>query len=103
MKFFRPFSLLVVLLAWGGVSALSWFVSRARRGTAPLVSLPVWGATDSAALLLTLLLVPTLVGPPLANVGATDSEGNRLYRAYFTADHVWAAAVVSGFSAPAMQ
>jgi hypothetical protein len=83
------------LLAWGGVSALSWFVWRARRGTAPLVSLPVWGATDSAALLLTLLLVPALVGPPLANVGATDSEGNRLYRAYFTADFVWHTALVA--------
>jgi hypothetical protein len=40
---------------------------------------------------------------PFARVGASDSSGNRYYRAYFTADFVWHAALTSEldkFSAP---
>ncbi|MGH9329374.1 MAG: hypothetical protein ACRD09_02935 [Vicinamibacterales bacterium] len=42
-----------------------------------------------------LLLVPALVGSPFARIGTSDIEGNRLYRAYFTADFVWHTALVA--------
>lgn len=58
-------------------------------GRAPLVTLPPWGPRESAALALVLLLVPLLVGPPVARVGSRDANGDRRYRAYFTADFVW--------------
>jgi len=83
------------LLAWAIVSALAWGIWARRRESAPRVDLPPWRAADSAALLLVLLLVPALVGPPFSQIGATDADGNRLYRAYFTADFVWHTALVA--------
>ena len=40
-----------------------------------------------------LVLVPVLMGPPYANLGRADAEGNRYYRAYFTADFLWHSAL----------
>jgi hypothetical protein len=80
-------------LAAAGVGALSWVV--ARRWPLPLVRLPVWHRTTSAAWLLVLLLVPTLVAPPFARLGSTDSVGNRQYRAYFIADFLWHTALTA--------
>jgi hypothetical protein len=54
---------------------------------------PAWSAPDWRALLVVLLLVPALMGPPYANLGRADAEGNRYYRAYFTADFVWHSAL----------
>ncbi len=54
-------------------------------------------------LLLVLVLVPVLMGPPYANLGRADAEGNRYYRAYFTADFLWHSALafeVGKFSLP---
>ena len=50
-------------------------------------------AADTPALLLVLVLVPVLMGPPYANLGRADAEGNRYYRAYFTADFLWHSAL----------
>lgn len=61
----------------------------------PAVALPPWTSKDTAALLLVLLLVPLLVGLPFARLGARDPTGDRLYRAYFTADFVWHTALVA--------
>ena len=33
------------------------------------------------------------MGPPYANLGRADAEGNRYYRAYFTADFLWHSAL----------
>ncbi|MFB3853706.1 MAG: hypothetical protein ACE148_07765 [Vicinamibacterales bacterium] len=66
-----------------------------RRVAGPLVRLPSWGSRETAALAFVLLLVPALTGPAFRNVGRTDAEGRRYYRAYFTADFVWHMALVS--------
>jgi hypothetical protein len=55
----------------------------------PAIQLPRWNGSDTRALLLVLLLVPVLMGPPYRNLGRADDEGTRYYRAYFTADFVW--------------
>ena len=57
--------------------------------------LPAWTRRTLRALLLVLLLVPALMGPPYRNLGRADETGNRYYRAYFTADFVWHSALAS--------
>ena len=54
-----------------------------------------WIRRDTISVLLVLLIVPALAGPPFARLGERDAEGNRYYRAYFTADFVWHMAVTS--------
>lgn len=83
------------ILASAVASATSAALSWRSLGRPPLVALPMWRSPDSAALLLVLMLVPVLVGPPFANVGARAGNGDRLYRAYFTADFVWHTALVA--------
>ena len=85
------------VLGWGVVGAATWLGVTRRRGhdRPPLVELPAWRRADTEAILLVLLLVPALVGPPFSNIGAKDPAGNRLYRAYFTADFVWHTALVA--------
>ena len=83
--------------AWAFTSAATWAIVwfTAASDTAPLVPLPRWTSRETAALLLVLLLVPALTGPAFARIGSVDAEGNRRYRAYFTADFVWHAALVA--------
>lgn len=81
------------IAAWLLVLALAWVVGR--RITGPVVVLPDWTRRDTAAMVVTLLLVPAIAGPPFIRLGARDAEGNRYYRAYFTADFVWHMAVTS--------
>ena len=85
------------ILGWGVLCASTWTGAAAIRGrdAQPLVDLPAWGPAGTAALLLVLLLVPALVGRPFSKIGAVDADGNRLYRAYFTADFVWHTALVA--------
>jgi hypothetical protein len=80
--------------AWAVTSIVVWMVW-GRRGRGPVVALPAWTPRATLALLLTLLLVPAVVGRPFANIGTHDADGNRLYRAYFTADFVWHTALVA--------
>ena len=54
-----------------------------------------WTRADTRALLLVLLLVPALMGPPYVNLGRSDAAGTRYYRAYFTADFLWHCALAS--------
>ena len=76
---------LVALLTWIGLI----------RVRAPLVELPQWTRASTTSLLLVLILTLAVAVPPLANVGWSDKEGNRYYRAYFTADFVWHAAMTA--------
>lgn len=74
-----------------------WVRTRARPALAPL---PVWTRRHTAALLLTLCLVPAIVGRPFTNIGRVEDDGAHRYRAYFTADFVWHMAVVEELSKP---
>jgi hypothetical protein len=90
------------VLAWLVLLGATLLIKRAA-GDAPAISLPAWTAPDTTALLLVLVLVPVLMGPPYANLGRADAEGNRYYRAYFTADFLWHTALafeVGKFSLP---
>jgi hypothetical protein len=80
------------VIAWLALLAGTMAVWRAQ-GAAPAIRIPDWTAADMRALLLVLLLVPALMGPPYANLGRTDEQGNRYYRAYFTADFLWHSAL----------
>jgi hypothetical protein len=55
---------------------------------------PNFTRRDLGPVLAVLLMVPLVVGLPYARVGTEVPEG-RAYRAYFTADFVWAMAVVA--------
>jgi hypothetical protein len=81
------------VMAWTGVSALTWFAGR--RLTPSALTLPAWTASVSTALCAVLVLTLAVAAPPLAHVGRVDSDGNRYYRAYFTADFVWHTALTS--------
>jgi hypothetical protein len=61
------------------------------------IRVPTLGRKDLTAVCLTLLLVPTIVGLPYHKVGERLPEGEA-WRAYFTADFVWAMAVTSEVS-----
>jgi hypothetical protein len=87
--------------AWLGAGALAWVSARGVPG--PLVTLPRWTAGESKALGCVLVLTAVIAVPPFVRAGATDTEGNRYYRAYFTADFVWHAALtaeVAKFASP---
>ena len=79
--------------AWAVLSIFIWAFGARRRP--PMVPLPRWGSADTLALVLVLGLVPALVGPAFLHVGQRDAEGTRYYRAYFTADVVWHAALTT--------
>jgi hypothetical protein len=79
-----------VTLLFGIVTA-TW---AARRRVAAIV-LPQWTPAATAGLAAVATLTLALAVPPLANVGAVDRDGNRRYRAYFTADFVWHTALTA--------
>ena len=60
-----------------------------------LVELPAWSLRDARILILLLLIVPAVFLFPYKNLGSFDAEGNRLYRAYFTADFIWHTALTA--------
>jgi hypothetical protein len=77
---------------WMILGAMTTVIARVG-GSAPAIAMPAWTARDSTALCLVLLLVPLLMTAPYANLGREDAEGNRYYRAYFTADFLWHSAL----------
>jgi hypothetical protein len=79
---------LLAVAAWAALCGLTATIARAAEPR-PAIEMPVWSRGDTNALLLVLLLVPALMGPPYANLGRADAQGTRYYRAYFTADFVW--------------
>jgi hypothetical protein len=86
-------SFIPFVASWIVVAALSWLVCR--RIISPCVALPPWTPAGSAGLLAVLVLTLAIATPPFAHVAKTDAEGNRYYRAYFTADFVWHTALTS--------
>jgi hypothetical protein len=82
------------LIAWLVVTALLLAAWRVVDGPV-LPGTTAWTRRDSAGLLAVLILVPLLMGLPYRHVGATDADGRRYYRAYFTADFVWHTALTS--------
>lgn len=81
--------------AWGVTSLVTWWLCRGGCAASPMVVLPAWGRRDSLALIVALSLVPALVAPTFRNIGARDAQGNEQYRAYFTADFLWHAALTA--------
>ncbi len=77
---------------WIVLGALTTVLARGT-GSTPAIAMPTWTSRDTTALCLVLLLVPVLMTPPYANLGREDAEGNRYYRAYFTADFLWHSAL----------
>ncbi len=76
-----------IVVTWAAGTAVIWavlFPRRARR-----IDLPRWTRRDTAALAMVVALVPLLVGRPFSRIGERDAAGERLFRAYFTADFVW--------------
>jgi hypothetical protein len=89
------------MIAWAVASAVVKIV--ALRLPQPLAHLPPWTGRDAAALGLVLIVTLALAVPPFLNAGAHDAQGNRYYRAYFTADFVWHEALtaeVAKFASP---
>ena len=68
----------------------------------PAIALPAWSAAEARTLVLLLLLVPAVFVLPYKNLGARDAEGNRFYRAYFTADFIWHMALTAELTKYAM-
>ena len=62
------------------------------------VRLPAFDRRDALAVAFLLLLVPAIAGVPYSHVGGATANGGKAYRAYFTADFVWAMTVVSEVS-----
>ena len=86
-------SLLTFMGAWIGVTVVAWMA--AAGVVRALVELPHWSSRDTKALLAVWALTLIIAVPPFSRAGETDADGSRRYRAYFTADFVWHAALVS--------
>ena len=84
----RPSSFLI---AWLTTGAAVWLL--VRRDGEPLVSLPRFTRRDAAMCLLVMHLVVAFLALPFGRLGSVDAGGTRYYRAYFTADFVWHAAL----------
>lgn len=78
--------------AWALIAAASIGIRRTLPSR-PLVPSFAWTGADVRALLLVLLLVPLLMGVTYRNLGREEPDGNRYYRAYFTADFLWHSAL----------
>jgi len=82
-----PYAMTFVV-AWLVLCGALWLLL-GRRQRPPLVELPAWSTPDTRTLVLLLLVVPAVFVFPYKNLGARDADGNRFYRAYFTADFIW--------------
>jgi len=88
------------VLAWAGITTLTAWLCRDQHQ--PLATLEPWTGSDSRALVLVSFLVLAIAVPPFLKVGA-ERDGDRYYRAYFTADFVWHTALsaeLAKFSMP---
>ena len=93
-------ALIAARLASAGAFVTAWvlltagiFLALRRQAAARTIVAAGWTSADTRALLLVLLLVPAIMGPPYINLGRSDAAGNRYYRAYFTADFLWHSAL----------
>ena len=75
--------------------ALTWFLAwLARHHGGPTLRLPTFDRRDLIAVSIALLVVPSVTWAPYAHVREPTSDGEA-YRAYFTADFVWAMTVTA--------
>jgi len=88
-------------VAWLVLCGALWLLF-GRRQRPPLVELTAWSTPDTRTLVLLLLLVPAVFVFPYKNLGARDADGNRYYRAYFTADFIWHMALTAELTKYAM-
>ena len=84
---------LAFIAAWLLLSALTWGLVPRRGG--PVLALPAWTPSASLALATVVVITLAVATLPLAQVGRRDAQGNRYYRAYFTADFVWHTALTA--------
>jgi hypothetical protein len=87
-----PFTAAWAFVLAGSIALTQAAGSDARTGC---IEAPTWTSSDLRALFLVLLLVPALMGITYRNLGRADAEGNKYYRAYFTADFLWHTALAS--------
>lgn len=78
---------------WALTCAATWLP--AWRHSAAAIALDGWRKSDTVAYALVLGVTIAIAAPPLATVGIRDDQGNRYYRAYFTADFVWHTALTA--------
>ena len=97
-------SAVMFVIAWASTCGITWGLFTRKRfgGERKLVNLPEWSTPDARTLVLLLLLVPAVFAFPYRNLGARDADGNRFYRAYFTADFIWHMALTSELTKYAM-
>lgn len=86
-------SSLTFLVLWLAAFGVMWVASRGIRS--PAVPLPTWTPGATSGLAVVVLLTLMVAAPPLGRVGMRDQQGNRYYRAYFTADFVWHTALTA--------
>jgi hypothetical protein len=86
-------SLMALGASWALVAAA--LVAVALVLPSPLVPMPPWRRPDSVALIGVLFLALVIMAIPYRKLASFDAEGNRYYRAYFTADFFWHAALAS--------
>jgi hypothetical protein len=91
--FFGFPSRLAFVGAWVVITVLVWMA--APGVVRAIFELPHWSSRDTQALMAVWALTLIIAVPPFTRVGEQDAEGGRRYRAYFTADFVWHAALVS--------
>jgi hypothetical protein len=87
--------------SWLTLTAAIWVLARKR--SEPLIPLDPWRKEDTVAYAVVLAVTIAVAAPPLVAVGRYDRQGNRYYRAYFTADFVWHTALtaeIGKFSMP---
>jgi hypothetical protein len=89
-------SAITIGASWTAVTVLIWL--GVPRPAAPIVALPAWTPRTTAALCGVMLLAPALCAGPYLHIGQRDAEGNKRYRAYFTADFVWHEALAAELS-----
>jgi hypothetical protein len=86
-------SIPTIAAAWFSLSAVTWLATRTLRS--PVAVLPQWRSAESSAVAVALAMVLALTTPPFARIGTADARGDKVTRAYFTADFVWHTALAA--------
>ena len=91
-------SRLTFIASWLACLTLTWGLTRWIRqsfGETEAIPLERWGSREVTGLALIVTLTMALAAPPLSRIGEIEANGDRVYRAYFTADFVWHTALTA--------